>query len=636
MASITTDYLEKLSGLYRDPTNFSIGLGGGQVALGSSGGGINMSQTSEFDDMHKSAAFKPQLYYDELRNYAYLNTLINVIKAPIAESLDQVAGQIKVTPVDPDSPLQRDAAIIINNFFEKCNFKKFIKDHLADFLLRGSYMAYIDYKRGQLVDVMNPYDFFMINSKGQCTWILPNEINKRNNVITGATNIISSLADFTKDNQGLYGMFANMFARYVFGEEVTSLQSREILERAKESPELLNTIKAILGGDIELNTNQKLSEDTKKRLDKMTVLYSVTRPVSLLEPYLKKLFTLSIKEMVFDMLSLLQYLKADYFTVSLRTQATSDTAAERIVANVQSALNRYNTEFINSFEDPSGIIRRVYDKLINRAHVLPMVDQFSDIQMLNIPDIENRISTLYQDIVESKRTLADEAGIASDAISGGSNRWEAISRNEKMTLNVMYIKSTIENFVKETACAVFFNHSNESFWDYKYNRKEMPTKFYFDNAEHALTPPTDTNFSNSANGLLYGIANEPVKDGNRVGIALKPTDFEFVLNLSTVLDAYASKTKEGIISETIQSITSAMDSVKSLANYQDIVDSTKVIQLVESLVNVGDYTSKILDIDKMKKLLDQPPQQEGPPMDDMGGMDGMGDMGDMPAYFNRG
>ena len=531
MASLTTEYLEQNAGLFRNPINFSIGLGGGQVAMGSYGGAVNMSQTSEVDDLHKSASFKPQLYYDELKSYAYLNTLVNLLKAPIAEGVDQISGQIKVMPNDSNNPLQKDAAIIVNNFFERCNFKKFIKDHLDEFILRGSFMAYIDYKQGQLVDVMNPHDFFMIYTKKGCTWILPNEINKRNNIITGASNMISSLADFTKDNQGLYGMFSNMFIRYVHGQEVTSKQSREILERAKESPELLATIKAILGGDIEMITNQKLTDDTKKRLDKMTVLYSVVRPVSLLEPYLKKLFTLSIKEMVFDMLSLLQYLKADYFTVSLRAQTTSDTAASQVVNNVKNALNRYNIEFINSFEDPSGIIRRVYDKLINRNMVLPMVDEFSDIQILNIPDIEQRLSTLYQDIVESKRSIADEAGIAQESVSGGANRWEAISRNEKMSLNILYIKSTIEEFVKEAACAIFFNHSNETFWDYKYNKKEMPTTFHFDGQEHKLTNPNDVNFSTSANGLLYGAINDDtIKDGNRVGITVKPTDFDFNLN----------------------------------------------------------------------------------------------------------
>lgn len=633
MPSLTTEYVERNSGLYRNPINFSIGLGGGQIAMGNYGGGINLAQTSEADDLHKSASFKPQLYYDELKSYAYLNTLVNLLKAPIAEGIDQISGQIKIMPSEPDNPLQKDAAIIVNNFFEKCNFKQFIKDHLNEFILRGSFMAYIDYNKGRLVDVMNPYDFFMIYTKDGCTWVLPNEINKKNNIMSGTSNMISSLADFTKDSQGIHGMFANMFIRYTHGQETTSKQSREILERAKENPELLATIKAILGGDIEMITNQRLTDDTKKRLDKMTVLYSVVRPVSLLEPYLKKLFTLSIKEMVFDMLSLLQYLKADYFTVSLRAQTTSDTAASQVVNNVKNALNRYNIEFINSFEDPSGIIRRVYDKLINRNVVLPMIDEFSDIQLLNIPDIEQRLSTLYQDIVESKRSIADEAGIAQESVSGGANRWEAISRNEKMSLNIMYIKSTIENFVKEAACAIFFNHSNEAFWNYKYNHKEMPTAFHFDNKWHYLTQPDAVNFSDSVNGILYGhIESDWIKDGNRVGIPVQSTSFEFNLNLSTVLDSYASKTKETIISETMQSITGVMDGIKNFANYQDIIDVSKATQLIESLINIGDYTSKILDTNKLKQMFEQPPQPD--PMMEQG-MEGGDEMGEFPAYFNR-
>lgn len=624
MASLTAEYMEQISGLYRDPVNFSMGIGGGQMQFG---GGISLAQTSETGDMHKSAYFKPQLYYDELKNYAYLNTLVNFLRAPIAEGLDQIVGQIKVMPVDPDSPLQKDASIIINNFFEKCNFKQFIKDHLSEFILRGSFMAYIDYKKGRIIDVVDPYDFFMIYTKEGCTWLIPNESNKRNNMIMSGANLMGDFVNFT--NQGVHGMFANMFIRYVYGQEVVSKQSREMLESAKSNPEMLANIKAILGGDIDLDTNQKLTEETKKRLDAMTVLYSIIRPVSLLEPYLKKLFTLSIKEMVFDMLSLLQYLKADVFTVTLRTQVTSDTGAAQIVNNVKNLLNRYNIEFINSFEDPSGIVRRVYDKLINRATVIPMADEASDIQMLNIPDIESRLGTLYQDIIESKRTIADEAGIAQESLSGGANRWEAISRNEKMALNIMYLKSTIENFVKETACTIFFNHSNESLWDYKYNNKEMPTTFHFADEWHTLTQPNEANFSESVNGILYGVAADPsIKDGNRVGITVKPTDFEFVLNLSTVLDSYASKTKEGIINETMQSITGVMDSLKSFANYMDIINPAKASQLLESLISIGNYTSNIVDPEKLKNLFTQQPQEEQPPQEE--------DMGyDMPAYFNK-
>jgi hypothetical protein len=633
MPSLTQEYIEQNSGLHRSPTNFSIGLGGGQVAMGSYGGGVNLAQTSTNDDITKTATFKPQLYYDELRNYSYLKTLVNLLKAPIAEGIDQINGQITVMPSDPNNPLQKDAAIIVNNFFEKCDFKKFITDHLDEFILRGSYMAYIDYKNGNLRDVMNPYDFFMIYTatKG-CTWIIPNEINKSNNAVTGASTMISSLADFTQNSNSIHGMFANMFVRYYHGQEVTNKQSREVLERAKENPELLATIKAILGGSLDMISNLKLTEDTQKRLDKMTVLYSVTRPVSLFEPYLKKLFTLSIKEMVFDMLSLLQYLKADYFTVSMRVNTPNDTAASQIVNNVKNALNRYNAEFINSFEDPSGIIRRVYDKLMNRAVVLPMVDEFSDIQSFNIPDIEQRINTLYQDIVENKRTIADEVGIAQESISGGSNRWESISRNEKMTLNILYIKSTIENFVKDAACAIFFNHSNESFWDYRYNNKELPTTFHFNNQTHKLTGPDATNFAESLNGMLYNIVDDQtIKDGNRVGITTMPSDFDFTLNLSTVLDSYASKTKEGVINDTMQSITGVMDSIRTFANYQDIVDPGKAANLIQSLINIGDYTSKILDMEKVRQMFEQPPQQEPQGEEGMEGMEG----GEIPAYFNR-
>lgn len=625
MASLTQAYIQDNSGLYRNPTNFSMGLGG---SVGPLAGGVSFGQTSQTDDMHKSMSFKPQLYYEELKSYSFLNTLVSLLEAPILEGIDQIKGQIKVTPIDVKDPLQKDAAIIVNNFFEKCNFKQFLKEHLAEFILRGSYMAYINYKQSKFTDVMSPYDYYMIKSNGQCTWIIPNEATKKNNIITGASTMLNAFSDFYSGGQ-MTGMFANMFIRYSYKQETVKWQSREILKQAKENPQLLESVKAILGGNIDIISSQKLNEDTRDRLDKMTVLYSIERPVSILEPFLKKIFTLSIKEMVFDMLSLLQYLKADYFTINIRAQTSSDTAAARIATNVQAALNRYSIEFINSFEDPSGIIRRVYDKLLNKNIVLPMLDEFSDLQLLNIPDIEQRLSTLYQDIVEAKRSIADEAGIAQESVSGGANRWEAISRNEKMSLNIMRIKATIEEFVKSVASVIFFNHSNESFWDYRYNKKELPTTFHFANETHYLTPPHSKDFSQSLNGLLYGDINNPeVKDGNWVGINIQPEKFDFTLNLSTILDSYASKTKENVIAETIQSIKGVMDGVKDFTNYQDIIDPDKAVTLLEDLINIGDYTANIIDMEKLKQLFEQPPMQEQQ-MEE-----GMEEGLEEPAYFN--
>lgn len=608
--SITSEYIKSNSGLFRAPTNFSMGLNPMQTMT---------VQTAEQDDITRSSSFQPNLYYDELANYSFLKTLVNLLKAPIAEGIDQINGQIQIMPSDSSSPLYKDAAIIVNNFFEKCNFKQFLKDHLEEFILRGSFLALIDYKNGKLLEVMNPYDYSMINTTKGVTWIIPAE--PKQDKMGG---MLGSLGNLGKQVNGL---FANMFIKYYHEQEVVKKQSREILQQAKENPEMMEKLKAILGGDMSLSSNQKLSEDTKKRIDQITVLYSVVRPRSLFEPFLKKIFTLSIKEMVFDMLSLLQYLKADYFTVSLRADTTSDTAAIQVVNNVKAALNRHTVEFIQSFEDPSGIIRRVYDKLINHNEVLPIVDEFSDIQAFNIPDLEQRLSTLYNDITENKRSIADEVGIAQESVSGSSNRWEAISRNEKMTLNIMYIKSTIENFVKDAACSIFFNHSNETLWDYRYNKRSMPTTFHFSGGVATLSEG-----SGSLNGILEGIANDStVKDGNRVGITIDTTDFDFNLNLSTILDSYASKTKETIIGETMQTISGVIDNIKGLGNHADIINPEKTVELVQRLINIGDYTVSIIDPEKLKGLFDQ--QQQ--PQEDMGGMEGMDEgMMEEPAYFN--
>lgn len=621
--SLFTQYVLENSGVTQ---NFAIGV---QTGISPIRAGTGAALTSQSDDITKSMTFKPDLYLNEIRNYTYFRTLLNILKAPIAEGIDQINGEITVVPEDPDNELIKDACIIVNNFFAKSRFKQFLKDHLEEFIMRGSYLAFIDYKHNKLREVCNPYDFQLIHNGEEFSWIIPAEDNRQNNELVGTSSLLGSMRELYSDNKNIKGMYGNMFVKYYYELETVKYESRSFLDKLPKDDASRKNMEILLGGKIDFYSDKRLTEDTKKRLDQMLILYSIKRPKSLLEPFLKRIFTLAIKEMVFDMLSLLQYLKADYFTVSIRADTPEDESVAGILTNIRSALNRFNKEFIKTFEDPSGIIRHVYDKLINHAEVLPMVDEFSDIQLLNIPDIEQRLSTLYQDIVESKRTIADEAGIAQETVSGGANRWEAISRNEKMTLNVMYIKSTIENFVKDAAVAIFFNHANESYWDFKYNSKSYPTTFHFSNSFHTLSREPQ-----GINQILFNIP--PQEDGLRIGVKTSPMEYQFNLNLSTILDSYASKTKETIISETFQSITNVLDTVKNFANYIDIVDTEQLSELITSILNVGDYTAKIIDIDKLKEMFNAPPPSpEEQQMEAEGMNDGMGDeMYGGPEYFS--
>lgn len=602
--SITKEYLTT------EPVNFAIGLGGVNAV---SGIGLN-SFTATNDTVNQSKTFQPSLYYEQLKNYPYLRTLVSILRAPINEAIDQINGQIKITSNQKKNNIVTDAVIIVNNFFERCDFKSYLKQHLDDFILRGAYLGYIDYRGGAIVEVIDPYNFLMVNNGKEYTWVIPSDINNtllqvnQNNLYTGST--VRSLGEFYRGDSTSSGFPAYRFLKYFFDTEVVQKETRRVLTSNVTNTTVTQNLNAILGGKSNIVTAQKLTDDEKSRLDQILVAYTMSRPKSLFEPYLKSLFLLSLKEMVFDLISLLQYLKTDYFTVHIRAGVQKNERVSAIVKNIQAALNKYNLDIIRTYEDPSGILAAVMDKLINRNEVLPIVDEFSSIDLLNIPDIHQRLDVLYNDIEGIKKRIADEVGIAQESISGSSNRWEAISRNEKATLNVMNIKTTVEYFVKSAACNIVYNHMNEHYWLNKLKGDPFPTSFNFSGELSKI---------DGINSVLTFYSNSPeYKDlqGGSIGVMLNPNVFEFQLNLSVILDSYAAKTKENIIVENIQSTSTLLDNLKGLLqNHADILDKSNVIEYIKSLLKIADYASNIVDDNKLLEFVSQ--MAEMPPMDPM-------------------
>ena len=599
--SITTDYL-----LNREPLNFSLGLPGPSNVT--SGIGLN-NYTSTNDTVNQTRTFQPTLYLEYLKNYPYLKTLVSILTAPIEEGIDQINGQIKVNTDKENNTFINDSTVIGKNVFGKCDFKAYLKNHLEEMILRGGYLGYIDYRGETILETIDPYNFLMVHNGKDYSWIIPMDQNNtllnvnqnQNNAFTGSS--MRSLGEFYRGDTISNGFPGHKFIKYYYDVETVQKETRKVLnvENGSNSTTESN-LRAILGGYPQLLTAQKLSDDEKTKLENILVLYTLHRPKSIFEPYLKSLFILSIKELVFDLMSLLQYLKTDYFTVNVKAGVQRNERINSIAKNIESALNRYNIDLIRTYEDPSGILAAVFDKIINRNQVLPIVDQFSDIQNLNIPDIDQKLAMLYNDIMDTKRRLADEIGVSQESISGNSNRWEAISRNEKMALRMFQIKTTIENFVKSTACNIVFNHMNEHYWLNRHEHMEYPTVFNFSNESIELSSSEE----NGINGVLKNF-NEQYGDSLKygsIGVMLNPNVFTFQINLSTILDAYAAKTKESIIMENISATSSLLDSVRALiTNNSDILKPSETSNYINNILNIADYAYKIIDETKLEELI---------------------------------
>lgn len=552
------------------PKNFSFIQG----LTGVPSAGFGMGVTGENSNINISNTFNPEIYYDLMEDFSFLDSLINAFATPISEILDKTEFTLGLTDTDTNTSYG-DACIIINNFFKDVDFKSYIKNNLKEIILRGGYLSYLDYPNKNLDDTINPYMYTSLVKNGRPLWITPSFGRM------GGSQVNSQVVPaFPQSDSGFGSSFVKngfpsvFFTDYYYSLKTVSTFTREQVDQLirGEGGEIL---KGVFSMKEENPSYQLLRSEVKTALNKIRVSFKISRPKSFFEPFLKDLFTLNLKRRVTDILQITNLTRNDILAMNLQSVEINSGETDRLKNALSSLLNKFSQEFIRTYENPTSLLTTVLAQLTNRIDLVPVVNSFSDISVLNIPDHEQKLQAALADVQEMERRIAGTASVPEEILTGSANRWEAMARNEKYMTTILHMLASITNFVKRTAVTVYYNHTNENYWRNVYTEPSMSRLHENQYETH--------------------------------GILLNSNIFSFKMDSSTQLDAYVSKPKTALALERVQAITNMSDAINLLLQSK-FIDPQKIAEFLKKTMYSTDNTadeSSVFNLEKIKKMAEE-------------------------------
>lgn len=399
--------------------------------------------TNSNQDLSKMFNLDPDVFFEFLNDYSFLNALVKAYKDPLAEIIEGDDFEVKLDG--------GDLAKMANEGIRSVGLKKFILDHLSDFIKRGTYSGFLSVdqidpdtheKNSSITDSIHPYRNVFFERHGN---FLKLEMNK------------------------VRFKFHEVFVYYFERKNLNSISKFEV----KEAKRMKDHEKDFSGIITSQRFEPKVSEgpetrppgmtkeewESKKAKEKLSSDIVQFRGKSIFEPFLRDLFHLFLLEYVYGQIALTEYMKSLMLKVTANGKA--DVAKLTEIANkIENLMNTDNANIICSFQDPNIMVSQIQDKLINRVRVLPELMDYASLDELRVPMINERIEMLKQDIQTRKTYLTNSLSIPQEFLNEGqanSNyRWEVISRNQHFSDSLVQFLGTISYAIKQFCTSYVF------------------------------------------------------------------------------------------------------------------------------------------------------------------------------------
>lgn len=416
--------------------------------------------TNSNQDLSKMFNLDPDVFFEFLNDYSFLNALVKAYKDPLAEIIEGDDFDVKLDG--------GNLARVANEGIQAVSLKKFILDHLADFIKRGTYSGFLSVdqvdpdtheKNTSITDSVHPYKNIFFERHGK---FLKLEMNK---VKFKFFEVF--IYFFEKKTLNTYSKFET--------KEAMRQKDREkdfsgIITNKRFSP------KTPEGPEIKPPDMTKEEWETKKAKEKLSSDIIQFRGKSIFEPFLRDLFHLFLLEYIYGQIALTEYMKSIMLKVTASGKA--DVAKLTEVANkIENLMNTDNANIICSFQDPNVMVSQIQDKLINRFRVLPELNDYSMLDELRVPQINERIEMLKQDIQTRKNSLTNSLSIPQEFLNEGqanSNyRWDIIARNQHFSDSLVQFLGTVAYAVKQFCTSYVFAKTGKYVpvddWKFRFN-----------------------------------------------------------------------------------------------------------------------------------------------------------------------
>ena len=422
--------------------------------------------TNSNQDLSKMFNLDPDIYFDFLGDYSFLNALVKAYKDPIAEVVE---GDELMVQFDGGS-FER----IANEGIRKTGLKKYLLEHLDDFIKRGTYSGFLS------VDEIDP------DTKEPVTSITDSVHPFKNMFFERHGNLLRLEMNKVRFK------FSEVFVYYFERKTINTLSRFEVREakRLKDHEKDFSGIVTTSRFDRDQNPNVKPADMSKEEWEKEKAKEKLTSDIvqfrgkSIFEPFLRDLFHLFLLEYIYGQIALVEYMKSDM--IKLTTTGRADTAKmTEIVNDIENLMNTDNANMICSFTDPTMMVSQIQDKLLNRFRVLPESAEYSSLSEMEVPNWDTRLERLQGDIQRRKAMITSSLSIPQEFLNEGQSssnyRWEIISRNQHFTDALVQFLGTISNAVKQFCTAYVFRKTGKYIkadsWKHHFNSESYLYSF---------------------------------------------------------------------------------------------------------------------------------------------------------------
>lgn len=347
-----------------------------------------------------------------LESYPLTNLFIGIYESILSDIVDKTDFDIKIE--DADERLIDD----VNKFISEIDFKTFICSNLRKSLYWGAYASPLfiskTTRKFHLGEFENSEKFVPAFYEGK----LKSYVYKEN---------------FSDDNFASNGT-----------DDVIQIPADEVV---------------YLGFDQHRKFSVVLDKENKKGVDKILVNLNYRFASGILDDCLFLLYNHLINTYISQLLTLKNALRPDVLMARATDEDIGVTEAVDDIENIESCLNNNEGGVIQGLYggDPSSILTNITSSILNQLKVVPSLNNYKDFEIIEFPNIDEKIAKLNQELQEKKLQIGNQLGIPEELLNSSSNRWEVVSRsatfqhavNKRLNDISFCLKQTVINYCKK-------------------------------------------------------------------------------------------------------------------------------------------------------------------------------------------
>lgn len=346
-------------------------------------------------------------YIDYLKDWYFVKSLVDAFKNPIQEIIEKTP--IEVTIDDTSVKYQETW---LNTKLKESSLKDEITDSLFDIIYRGRFFRLI----------------FPSGDKGLRLASIKDETNV--SFAYQFNNHIGYLVDPGSSAQFMVRSKA-IGSAYGFRD----IQTKSISE---VDPIILK----------ELSKYIKVKE-IPKELAEQVVALETRVPTSAFYSQAGLLFKMYMNEVLSYFSSLRDTLKQNLLAITVSGQNKDTIESARLVQAIESVVNQDSSVIYD--QSVFTLINQMISKIMNDTRVLPMVQEYSQVDMLKWNDRSSDRDNLNNENSSLRTQVLSSLGIPEELFGSNSNRWEILSKSDRYLNTISTYLDMCTDIVKTAA-----------------------------------------------------------------------------------------------------------------------------------------------------------------------------------------